>query len=209
MQRAPRPGAFTCQSACNIDPVGAVRPCEWTDPDGDVFRRTPPSIRKPGRARIARCRVKSARVVTVDEPGQVLARAAERFAGHRAHRLDLERLDEVFRPGVVIGMAPPARRAHPPVPCKHGSMAGAGRLAGTVRTVDAPLCRAHPCAGRRNATATGMLLGAMLLAFVASGPLHLRRHPHLPDVSCSGCLDRINACRPPQYCSPWAQWVAS
>ena len=44
------------------------------------------------------------------------------FVGHQVGRLDLERLDEAFRLGVVIGITPPAHRANQPVSGKQRSI---------------------------------------------------------------------------------------
>ena len=48
--------------------------------------------------------------------GRFSHHVAERFVGHQVDRLDLERLDEAFRLGVIIGIT--RRLIEPTNPCR-------------------------------------------------------------------------------------------
>src|SRR3954463_6165427 len=66
----------------------------------------------------------------VDEPGKVRRDVLESLVGHQVHRLDLKRLHEALRLGIVIRVAASAHRSNKPV-CGEDLPAGfAGVLGG-------------------------------------------------------------------------------
>src|SRR5215813_11795647 len=106
----------TAQCAC-----GGVRPWSWTGSRGGFDPLPGVVILELRGAQVAERGVQPASVVDlVNEAGKIRGDVLECFVVHKIDGFDLQRLDEAFGLGVVVGF--PRRHIEPTNPCSASSL---------------------------------------------------------------------------------------
>src|SRR5215813_3944203 len=122
----------TAQCAC-----GGVRPWSWTGSRGGFDPLPGVVILELRGAQVAERGVQPASVVDlVNEAGKIRGDVLECFVVHQVDGFDLQRLDEAFGLGVVVGVSTPAHRADEPMLCEQLAVSLAGILQTSIRVMD-------------------------------------------------------------------------
>src|SRR5262249_41726745 len=131
-------GRAACDARCPPRPELArsaqrhgVRPWSWTGSRGGFDPLPGVVILRLRGAQVAERGVEPASVVDlVNEAGKIRGDVLECFVVHKVDGFDLQRLDEAFGLGVVVGVSTPAHRADEPMLCEQLAVS----LAGILRT---------------------------------------------------------------------------
>src|SRR5215510_9317479 len=123
-----------------------VRPWSWTGSRGGFDPLPRLVILELRGAQVAERGVQPASVVDlVNEAGKIRGDVLECFVVHQVDGFDLQRPDEAFGLGVVVGVSTPAHRADEPMLCEQPAVSLAGILRTSIRVMDTALggCRAR------------------------------------------------------------------
>src|SRR5262245_35517130 len=114
-----------------------VRPWSWTGSRGGFDPLPGVVILELRGAQVAERGVQPASVVDlVNEAGKIRGDVLECFVVHKVDGFDLQRLDEAFGLGVVVGVSTPAPRADEPMLCEQLAVSLAGILRTSIRVMD-------------------------------------------------------------------------
>src|SRR5262245_31885805 len=114
-----------------------VRPWSWTGSRGGFDPLPGVVILELRGAQVAERGVQPASVVDlVNEAGKIRGDVLECFVVHKVDGFDLQRLDEAFGLGVVVGVSTPAHRADEPMLCEQLAVSLTGILRTSIRVVD-------------------------------------------------------------------------
>src|SRR5262249_49281874 len=119
------------------NPRGGVRPWSWTGSRGGFDPLPGVVILELRGAQVAERGGQPASVVDlVNEAGKIRGDGLECFVVHKVDGFDLQRLDEAFGLGVVVGVSTPAHRADEPMLCEQLAISLAGILRTSIRVMD-------------------------------------------------------------------------
>src|SRR5215831_9260811 len=117
--------------------LSGVRPWSWTGSRGGFDPLPGVVILELRGAQVAERGVQPASVVDlVNEAGKIRGDVLECFVVHKVDGFDLQRLDEAFGLGVVVGVPTPAHRADEPMLCEQLAVSLAGILRTSIRVMD-------------------------------------------------------------------------
>src|SRR5215813_10300211 len=117
--------------------IRGVRTWSWTGSRGGFDPLPGVVILELRGAQVAERGVQPASVVDlVNEAGKIRGDVLECFVVHKVDGFDLQRLDEAFGLGVVVGVSTPAHRADEPMLCEQLAVSLAGILRTSIRVMD-------------------------------------------------------------------------